>query len=321
MANDLTLPRLKSDDLPIVISAGFVLVILALGSIYTVATLGTMPLLSPNYLLTQLQTGAFLGIVAAGMMMVILLGHIDLSVPWTMTAAAMMATTVGGPAAIPTGLAIGLLVGLFNGFGVAYLRIPSMIFTLGVDSVMRGLMIAHTGGFAPQDSATPLMRYLAAEKLLGIPVAIFVWAAVSIVIAAILSRTAFGKAIYATGNREAASYLSGIRTRWVIVGAFVISGLCAALAGILLAGYSAKAYQGMGNAYLLPAIAAVVIGGTHILGGRGRFIGTVVGVILIVLLNSVLSIMQMPEAGRQIIYGLVIIVMLLVYGRTAKVTS
>jgi ribose transport system permease protein len=321
MANDLTLPRLKSDDLPIVISAGFVLVILALGSIYTVATLGTMPLLSPNYLLTQLQTGAFLGIVAAGMMMVILLGHIDLSVPWTMTAAAMMATTVGGPAAIPTGLAIGLLVGLFNGFGVAYLRIPSMIFTLGVDSVMRGLMIAHTGGFAPQDSATPLMRYLAADKLLGIPVAIFVWAAVSIVIAAILSRTAFGKAIYATGNREAASYLSGIRTRWVIVGAFVISGLCAALAGVLLAGYSAKAYQGMGNAYLLPAIAAVVIGGTHILGGRGRFIGTVVGVILIVLLNSVLSIMQMPEAGRQIIYGLVIIVMLLVYGRTAKVTS
>lgn len=321
MANDLTLPRLKSDDLPIVISAGFVLVILALGSIYTGATLGTMPLLSPNYLLTQLQTGAFLGIVAAGMMMVILLGHIDLSVPWTMTAAAMMATTVGGPAAIPTGLAIGLLVGLFNGFGVAYLRIPSMIFTLGVDSVMRGLMIAHTGGFAPQDSATPLMRYLAADKILGIPVAIFVWAAVSVVIAAILSRTAFGKAIYATGNREAASYLSGIRTRWVIVGAFVISGLCAALAGVLLAGYSAKAYQGMGNAYLLPAIAAVVIGGTHILGGRGRFIGTVVGVILIVLLNSVLSIMQMPEAGRQIIYGLVIIVMLLVYGRTAKVTS
>ncbi len=321
MANAFTLPRLKSEDLPIVISAGFVLVILALGSIYTMATLGSVPLLSPNYLLTQLQTGAFLGIVAAGMMMVILLGHIDLSIPWTMTAAAMMATTVGGDAAIPTGIAVGVLVGLFNGFGVAYLRIPSMIFTLGVDSVMRGLMVAHTGGFSPTTESTPLMRYLAADKILGIPVAIFVWAAISIVIATILSKTAFGKAIYATGNREAASYLSGIRTRWIIVGAFVISGVCAASAGVLLAGYSAKAYQGMGNAYLLPAIAAVVIGGTHILGGRGRFIGTVVGVILIVLLNSVLSIMQMPEAGRQIIYGLVIITMLLVYGRTAKVTS
>ena len=89
----------------------------------------------------------------------------------------------------------------------------------------------------------------------------------------------------------------------MIIGAFVVSGVCAAIAGVLLAGYSTKAYQGMGNAYLLPAIAAVVLGGTHILGGSGRYIGTVVGVILIVLLNSVLSIMQMPEAGRQIIYG------------------
>jgi len=253
--------------------------------------------------------------------MVILLGHIDLSVPWTLTAAAMTATAVGGEMALPTALAVGLAVGLLNGFGVAWLRIPSMIFTLGVDSVMRGLMVAHTGGFSPTTESTDLMRWLAADRILGIPVAIFVWAAVSLAIAAILSRTAFGKAIYATGNREAAAYLSGIRTRWVIVGAFAISGLCAGAAGVLLAGYSAKAYQGMGNAYLLPSIAAVVIGGTHILGGRGRLIGTVIGVVLIVLLNSVLSIMQMPEAGRQIIYGSVIIAMLLVYGRNAKVTS
>jgi ribose transport system permease protein len=321
MANGISLPRLKSDDVPIALSAAFILAILLAGTVYTVTTLGTAPLLSPNYLLTQLQVGSFLGIVAAGMMVVILLGHIDLSVPWTMTAAAMMATTVGGWEAIPTGLAIGLIVGVFNGLGVAYLRIPSMIFTLGVDSVMRGLMVAHTGGFAPQDSATDLMRYLAADKILGIPVALYVWAGISIIIAAILARTSFGKAIYATGNREAAAYLSGIRTPWVIVGAFAISGLCAAAAGLLLAGYSAKAYQNMGGAYLLPAIAAVVVGGTHILGGRGRFIGTVVGVILIVVLNSVLSIMQMPEAFRQVIYGVVIITMLLVYGRTARVTS
>jgi len=313
--------RLSSEDTPIAIAAGFVLVILVAGTIYTMVSLGTAPLLTPNYLLTQLQTGAFLGIVAAGMMVVILLGHIDLSVPWTMTAAAMMATTVGGPGAIPTGLAVGLIVGVFNGVGVAYLRIPSMIFTLGVDSVMRGLMVAHTGGFAPQDSATDLMRYLAADRVFGVPVAIFVWAGICVIIAAILSRTSFGKSIYATGNREAAAYLSGIRTNWVIIGAFAISGLCSAAAGVLLAGYSAKAFQNMGTPYLLPAIAAVVIGGTHILGGRGRFLGTVVGVILIVLLNSVLSIMQMPEAGRQIIYGAVIIGMLLVYGRGVRVMS
>ena len=314
-ASSLTL---KPEDKPIVIAGLFVLAILFAGTAYTLSTHGTMPLLSPNYLLQQLQIGSFLGIVAAGMMVVILIGHIDLSVPWTLSAAAMMATAVGGDMAIPTGIAIGAAVGLVNGIGVAYLRIPSMIFTLGVDSVLRGLMVAHTGGFAPQTEATPIMRFLAADRILGIPVAILVWALVGIVVALILSRTPFGRQIYATGNREAAAYLSGIRTRGVIIGAFVMSGVCAAIAGMLLAGYSTQAYQGMGNAYLLPSIAAVVIGGTRILGGQGRFAGTVVGVILIVLLNSVLSIMQMPEAGRQIIYGTVIVAMLLVYGRAPK---
>lgn len=312
---------ISAENRPIAIASLFIVVILLAGTAYTLSTTGTAPLLSPKYLLQLLQTGSFLGICAAGMMMVILLGHIDLSIPWTLTAAAMTATAVGGDMALPTALAVGLAVGLLNGFGVAYLRIPSMIFTLGVDTVLRGLMVAQTGGFAPQDSATPLMLFLAKERLLGIPVAIFVWAAVSIVIALILTRTGFGRSIYATGSREGAAFLSGIRTRFVIVGAFVMSSLCASLAGVLLTGYSAKAYQGMGNAFLLPAIAAVVLGGTHILGGRGRYSGTLVGVILIVLLNSVLSIMQMPEAGRQIIYGAVIIGMLLVYGRNQRVTS
>lgn len=311
----------RPENRPIAIALGFVVAILIVGTLYTLVMQGTAPLLSPRYLLQQLQTGAFLGIVAAGMMMVILLAHIDLSVPWTLAAAAMMATSVGGDLAIPTGIAVGVAVGLVNGFGVAVLRIPSMIFTLGVDSVMRGLMVAHTGGFAPRTEATPLMRWLASGKLLGVPMAIFVWIGVSVVVATLLARTAFGKAIYATGSREGAAYLSGIRTRLVIAGAFVASGVSAAIAGMLLAGYSTKAYQGMGNPFLLPAIAAVVLGGTRILGGSGRYAGTVVGVILIVLLNSVLSIMQMPEAGRQIIYGVVIIGMLLVYGRNDKITS
>jgi len=318
---NLSIPNLKPEDKPIVIASAFILVILGVGTAYTLSTQGSAPLLSPGYLLQQLQTGSFLGIVAAGMMVVILLGHIDLSVAWTMTAAAMMATTVGGEMAIPIGIAIGAGVGLVNGFGVAYLRVPSMIFTLGVDSVLRGLMVAHTGGFAPQDAATPLMRTLAASKTLGVPNAIFVWLVISVVIAMMLKRTAFGREIYVTGNREVAAYLSGIRTRRVIMGSFVVSGICAAMAGVMLAGYSARAYQGMGNAFLLPAIAAVVIGGTRILGGQGRYIGTLIGVILIVLLNSVLSIMQMPEAGRQVIYGSVIICMLLVYGRGSKVHS
>jgi ribose transport system permease protein len=196
-----------------------------------------------------------------------------------------------------------------------------MIFTLGVNAVMRGLMVAHTGGFAPDTAATALMRTLAADHWFGVPAALYVWIGVSLIITLMLQRTLLGRYIYAIGNKEAAAYLSGVDTRRVTVICFMLCGLAAALAGVLLAGYSTKAYQAMGDAYLLPSIAAVVIGGTNILGGRGRYLGTLVGVVLIVLLNSVLSIMEMPEAGRQVIYGLVIILMLLVYGRGERVTS
>ena len=116
------LSRLSPENRPIVIALVFVVVIVLVGTAYTLSTQGTAPMLSPPYLLQQLQIGSFLGICAAGMMMVILLGHIDLSVPWTLTAAAMMATSVGGPWAIPVGLGVGLCVGLLNGFGVAVLR-------------------------------------------------------------------------------------------------------------------------------------------------------------------------------------------------------
>ena len=308
-------------DKPILIAGCFVLVILLVGSVYTLANQGTIPFLSPPYLLQQLQIASFLGITAAGMMMVILLGHIDLSVPWTLAAAAMLATAVGGPAAVPVGLGVGLAVGLFNGLGVAFLRVPSMIFTLGVNTVLMGLMVVLTGGFAPQSAATDIMLFFGRDRTAGIPHAVILWAAVSVVIMFILGRTALGRYIYAIGNREAATYLSGVNTRLVIITSFVMCSLCASIAGLMLAGYSSRAYQAMGNEYLLPSIAAVVLGGTHILGGKGRYIGTMIGAILIVLLQSVLSVMQMPEAGRQIIYGSVIILMLLVYGRGEKLRT
>jgi ribose transport system permease protein len=321
----------KSIDRPTLIASLFCVAILIAGTVYTLYTQGSATFIEPTYLLQQLKIAAFLGIVAAGMMVVILLGHIDLSVPWTIAASAMIATAVSGPWAMPIGLGIGLVVGLVNGLGVAFLRVPSMIFTLGVNAVLRGLMVLLTGGFAPQSSATKIMEWLANGEPLSVPTgaggghtwgianAVLVWALLSAALVFMLTRTPFGRYIYATGNREAAAYLSGINTRLVLIGSFVICSLCSSLAGLLIAGYTSKAFQAMGDAYLLPAIAAVVVGGTNILGGRGRYSGTVVGTILIVLLQSVLSVMQMPDGGRQIIYGIVIIAMLLVYGRGSLV--
>lgn len=311
---------LKRIDRPVAIAFGFIVVLLLAGSLYSSS------FLSANYLLQQLQVAAFLGLIASGVMLVILLGHIDLSIPWLVTVGGMMSTAAAGwwgpEWAIPFGVFCGLVFGLVNGLGVAILRVPSMIFTLGINAVAQGVMVLHTGGFAPQDSATPLMRWLAVERtLLGIPNAVFLWALLGIAVVVMLKKTPLGRYIYAIGNKEGATYLSGVNTRLVIVACFVLSGMCSALAGVLLAGYSSKGYQAMGDPYLLPAIAAVVLGGTHILGGRGSYLGTVAGVILISLLASILSVMQMPEAGRQIIYGCVIIGMLLVYGRGQRVVG
>ena len=306
---------------PIVIACACILVILGIG-----ATINRN-FVSAGYLLQQLQVASFLGIIAGGTMLVILLGHIDLSIPWTITTGAMMGTAVAhfepieGSLTFPVGLGCGLLVGLVNGLGVAWLRVPSMIFTLGMNAVLQGLVVLYTGGAAPASHATQLMSTLAVNRTFGIPNAFFVWAAVSLVILFLLRATQFGRYIYAVGNRERAAYLSGVPTRLVIVGCFMISGVAAALGGIMLTGYSAKAYQGMGDAYLLPAIAAIVLGGTNVLGGSGSYAGTVVGVLLIVLLQSMLSVLQIPEAGRQIIYGGVLLTMLLIYGRGGRLSE
>ncbi|MCZ4094445.1 ABC transporter permease [Sinorhizobium psoraleae] len=307
---------LRRADPAVLTAFGCILLLLFLSSLYS------SNFLSLNYLLQQLKVASFLGVVAAGMMVVILLGHIDLSVPWVMTTGAMMACAaagfggVGPIIAIPIGVLCGAAFGVVNGFGVAYLRIPSMIVTLASNVVAQGLMVVYTGGFSPQDSAPPAIRWLATGFVIpGLPNAIIVWAAISAMMVFLFTRTSFGRAVYGIGNSERAAYLSGVDTRRIVMIAFAISGALSAFGGVLLAGYASKAAQAMGDAYLLPAIAAVVLGGTSILGGRGSYLGTVAGVILITLLQSILSVMQMPEAGRQIVYGVVIIVMLLLYGR------
>ncbi|PAQ04005.1 ABC transporter permease [Mesorhizobium mediterraneum] len=293
-----------------------IVLLLFVGSLYS------RSFLSPEYLLQQLKVASFLGVIATGMMLVILLGQIDLSVPWSVAAGAMMACAaaaygpVGVALAIPFGIFCGVAIGIVNGIGVAYLRIPSMIITLATNAVAQGLMVVYTGGFSPQDSATRAMRDLATGFAIpGVPNAVIIWALIGAAMVFVLTRTGFGRTVYGIGNRERAAYLSGIDTRRVVLIAFAASGGLSAFGGVLLAGYASKAAQSMGDAYLLPSIAAVVLGGTSILGGRGSYLGTVAGVILITLLQSILSVMQMPEAGRQIIYGVVIVAMLLLYGR------
>ncbi len=300
---------------------GCIVVLLLLGSLYSTS------FLSPEYLLQQLQVGAFLAMMATGMMIVILLGQIDLSVPWAVTVGGMMSTAAAGHGAAGAALAIpfGVLCGLALGLGE---RLRRRLSARALDDLHARRQCGRAGpddpahrrlGPAGHGDARRCASSRPAIVVAGMPNAVWIWLVVGAATVFLLNRTTFGRAVYGIGNREQAAYLSGIRTQRVVLIAFMLSGGLSAFAGALLAGYSTKAYQGMGDPYLLPAIAAVVLGGTSILGGRGSYLGTTAGVILITLLQSILSVMQIADAGRQVIYGVVILAMLLLYGRSAKI--
>jgi ribose transport system permease protein len=274
--------------------------------------------LSLDYLLQQLQVASFLGVLALGATVVILLGHIDLSVPWVLGGAAIISTAlvgtdsaVLGALAVPAALLFGVLVGVINGVGVAVFRIPSMVWTLAVNSMLLGVAVLNTGGFSPRGVASPLMIEAATGSVAGIPFAFLLWMAVALILGLFFSRTGFGRYLSSIGYNEKATFLSGVSTPSVIFAAFMIAGVCSALGGVLLAGYANQAYQSMGDPFLLPTIAAVVIGGTSILGGRGSLVGTIGGVLFITILTSILSVFQISEAWRNIIFGSIIIIMLL----------
>lgn len=312
---------MERENRNVVIAYSMIVVLIVLGTLFI-----TPNFASPTFLTQQLRLASFLGIVAAGQMTVILTGHIDLSIPWTMTLSAVLATSIANGQnerlvlGVAAGLGVGMAVGFMNGIGVAYLRIPSMVLTLGVNAVLKGITVVYTGS-APQFQKTPaLLSAVSTEILFGfLPAAVIVWALVSVLLHLILSRSGMGRKTYAVGNNEVASYLSGVRTPRVLVMVFMLSGTLNALAGLLLAGNAGRSFNEMGDPFLLPAIAAVVVGGTSILGGSGKYLSTVAGVIIIRLLDGALNIVQVHPATKDITFGLVILVMLFLYGRSEKV--
>jgi ribose transport system permease protein len=275
----------------------------------------------PN-LTQQLVLASYLGVIAGGQTIVILTGGIDLSVAWNLNLSAILLTQLGAelgvlPAAV-IALGVAAFVGLVNGLGVAYLKIPSLVMTLGMNAVLSGVTLVYTNG-SPQGEAPPFARELAVGRIGGLPWALIFWALFSVALVVLLRRTVYGKRLYAIGNNMKAAYLSGVPVRRVLVATYTIAGLCAGIAGFMLTGYSQQSYLGMGDFYVLPAIAAVVIGGTSILGGSGGYVGTIAGAITVVLLQNVLQIVGIQSAGQQILYGVIILLMLFVYGRNARV--
>jgi ribose transport system permease protein len=163
-----------------------------------------------------------------------------------------------------------------------------------------------------------MLQAVAHGTLLGIPAILYLWLAVILFASFLLSWTSFGRGTYAIGNNARASFLAGVNVRRTTVILYMLSGLFASLAGIMLLGFGGQASLGLGDPYLFQSIASVVIGGVYILGGRGHYVGATAGAITLVTLVSVLMAMNMPEYGRSITYGVIILALLLVYGREAE---
>ncbi|SNZ19315.1 ABC transporter permease [Cohaesibacter gelatinilyticus] len=259
-----------------------------------------------------LVLSSFLAILALGQGTVILTGGLDLSVPWMIgLSGILVAGIVQGDNgaliyAIPITLMVAVFIGTMNGLGVVALGLSPIVVTLAMNGLLQGAALIYSNG-TPDGFAAPALRWMMTGEFFGttpiIPaLALFVACAVLL-----LGRTAFGRRVYAIGNSEAAARLSGINTNKTLILVYILSAICAALVGILLTGFSGQASLGMGDDYLLPSIAVVVVGGALITGGRGHYIGMFGGALLLTSMQTLLAGTTLPFAFRPVFFGLVIL--------------
>ena len=262
-----------------------------------------------------------LAILAGCQTLAMLTGGIDLSVGAVASMAAfVMATLVNsqGPlVAILAGLGIALLSGVITGVGIGVFKVHPLIMTLGMSLVVLGFVAVYQLAMVLSGIVIPdPIVWLGSETTFGfIPNSVFLFVPLSILIVGGLRRSGYGRLLFAIGDNAVASRLAGVRIWQVLVVLYTLSALLAAIAGFLVAGLNKTASPALVESAVLPSVAAAVIGGTSILGGRGGFAGTIVGALILTLLNTLLTTLNMPEAMRQVLFGAIIVVVAAAYTR------
>lgn len=253
------------------------------------------------------------GTVALGQTFVIVGGGIDLSIPWILNGSAVVLTLLAHSQnrplfwVVPLLLCAGALVGIFNGLGVAVMGVPPIIMTLAVNEILKGAILILTKG-GPTESAPSAIHFFAVGRVGGFPVVLGIWVVLIAGATLFLSKTSSGRYLYAVGSNMTVAKFSGVPTLRTTVMTYTISGIAAALAGMLLTGYSGQAYFGMGDPYLFTSIAAVAIGGVSLTGGSGHYLGVVAASFLLTILTSLLPIFNLSTGALKIVYGGAILV-------------
>ena len=261
-----------------------------------------------------------LAMLAACQTLTMLTGGIDLSASVVATIAAFVVATQGPQ--VGTGLALVLallpavLIGLVNGFGVGICRVHPLIMTLGTGLIGTGFLQVYQRGVIATGSVVPAsLEWLGTGRTWGLPNALVLFLPFAALILFAQRRTGFGRLLYAIGANENAARLSGVRAWQVYLGLYVLSALIAGVAGLLYVGLIKAPSLSLAEPLLLPSVAAAVIGGTSIFGGRGSYSGTIVGALILTVLNTLLTLLQMPEGARRIIYGGIILAVTALYAR------
>ena len=270
-------------------------------------------LLHWSYWNSLIVLSSFLAVLALGQGTVILTGGLDLSVPWTIGfCGILLAGMVQGSDsalvyALPAVLVIAVLIGIVNGVGIVVLGLSPIVMTLATNGLLQGLALLYSGG-TPAGFSSPMLRWFMTARMGGevTPVVFFVFL-FAVLAVLLLTRTPFGRRVYGIGNGLRVARLSGISVGRTLIGVYVLSAVCSGVVGIMLTGFSGQASLGMGDDYLLPSIAVVVVGGALITGGRGHYLGMLGGVLLLTALQTLLAGSNLPYATRAILYGVVVL--------------
>lgn len=257
------------------------------------------------------RQASFLGIVSIGQTLITLTNIVAAQI--------MDGKNANIAAACITVLLIGLVAGAINGLGICFMHIPPIVMTLATGNVLLGIAYIYCNG-SPKGYRAPLLEQIVNGRVLGVlSGSVIIWILLAVGIVFLLAKTTFGRSVYAIGvNAEAARY-SNIHVSSTLILSYIIAGIVTAVTGILLVGYTGSAYMSTGSAYGMDSIAAVVIGGTAITGGHGGYAGTIAGVLIMTILTSLMTMLNMADAGRQIVQGLIIVILLVaVYSRNKK---
>lgn len=266
------------------------------------------------------ELAAVIGLVGIGQTIAVIGGGIDLSVSSVITVTAIVLPILSfspdttGIAAIALSLTVAAAIGAVNGLGIGYLGLPPLIMTLAMATILQGLLVLIAGGSAISVS-NPVLDWLGSAHVLTISVSIVMWAIVAGLCLFWLHGTRSGSLVFAIGTNPEVSRLSGVPIRLLTLAIYVVSGFCSGLAGLLLLSMNGQGYVGIGDPYLLSSIAAVVLGGTSILGGRGSYLGTIAGSVLLVTMTALITVVNASEGWRSVILGCLILAMLPLSGR------